>query len=220
MRGRKPGRDRVAYLSPVLSHALKLYVNQRPDVPDDDHLFVLHKGKEEGRFEMKFLTKRIGRFPLGIWIVLVFLLISGLVMLLFAQALSFFAWDAAFSLGLQEDSRNSTDIVERTIGAMSWGEAGADVLVQGTLIILTLIGILRRRQFGFVTGVTLTTIWIYVTLMVPLQRIGLYNWGVVPDLSRAKYVGPFMVALWGIPGVISLICLIANRDFFNSGKSD
>lgn len=93
---------------------------------------------------------------------------------------------------------------------MSWGEAGADVLVQGTLIILTLIGILRRRRFGFVTGITLATIWIYVTFMVTLQRIGLYNWGVVPDLSRAKLVGPLMVALWGIPGVISLICLIAN----------
>ena len=103
---------------------------------------------------------------------------------------------------------------------MSWGEAGADALVQGTLIILTLIGILRRRRFGFVTGVTLATIWIYVTFVVTLQRIGLYNWGVVPDLSRAKIFGPIMVALWGIPGVISLICLIANRDFFNSGKSD
>jgi hypothetical protein len=169
---------------------------------------------------MKFLTKRIGRFPSGIWIVLVFLLISGLVMLLFAQALSFFAWDAAFSLGLQEDSRNSTDIVERTIGAMSWGEAGADALVQGTLIILTLIAILRRRRFGFVTGVTLAIIWIYATFVITLQRIGLYYWGVVPDLSRAKIYGPVMVALWGIPGVISLICLIENRDFFSSGKSD
>jgi hypothetical protein len=166
---------------------------------------------------MRFLTRRIGRFPLGIWIVLVFLVISGLVLLLFAQALSFFAWDAAFSLGVQEDSRNSTDLVERTMGAISWGEAGADVLVQGTLIILTLIGILRRRQFGFVTGVTLTTIWIYVTLMIPLQRIGLYNWGVVPDLSRAKLVGPLMVALWGIPGVVSLSGRSANRDFFSSG---
>ena len=70
---------------------------------------------------MKFLSKPIARFPLGIWIVLVFLVISGLVMLLFAQALSFFAWDAAYSLGVQEDSRHSTDIVDRTIGAMSWG---------------------------------------------------------------------------------------------------
>ena len=169
---------------------------------------------------MKFPTKRVGHFPLGIWIVLVFLLILGLVVLLFGQALSFFAWGAALSLGFQEDSRISTDIVERTMGAISWGEAGADVFVQGTLIILTLIGILRRRQFGFVTGVTLFTIWIYTTLMLTLQRIGLYNWGLVPDLSRAKYIGPAMVALFCIPGVISLICLTANRDFFNSGKSD
>jgi integrase len=42
IRGGKPGRDRVVYLSPVPSHALKRYVNQRPGVPDDDHLFVLH----------------------------------------------------------------------------------------------------------------------------------------------------------------------------------
>jgi hypothetical protein len=169
---------------------------------------------------MKFLTKHISRFPLGIWIVLVFLLISGLVMLVFMQALSFFAWDTALSLGVQEDSRNATDIVERTMGAVSWGEAGVDFSVQGTLIILTLIGILRRRQLGFVCGVTLMTMWIYLTISLTLQRIGLYYWDIVPDLSRAKHVGPLMVAIWGIPGVISLICLTANRDFFNSSKSD
>jgi hypothetical protein len=88
------------------------------------------------------------------------------------------------------------------------------------LIILTLIGILRRRQFGYVAGVTLFTIWICTTLMLTLQRIGLYNWGLVPDLSRTKYIGIAMVALYGIPGVILLICLSTNQDFFRSGKSD
>ncbi|MCP4364034.1 MAG: hypothetical protein GY800_01865 [Planctomycetes bacterium] len=169
---------------------------------------------------MNFLTKPIGRFPLGIWIVLLFLLVTGLIFTLFAQTLSFFAWDKALSLGLQEDSRHSADVVERTIGAMSWGEAGADMLVQGTLVIATLIGIVRRREFGFITGVTLAIIWIYVAFMVSFQRIGLYNWGVVPDLSRAQYVVPLMVALAGIPGVISLICLIANRQFFQTEKPD
>jgi hypothetical protein len=163
---------------------------------------------------MGFLTRSVGRFPLGIWIVLAFLLISGLVFTLFAQALSFFAWDAALSVGLQEDSRYSSDVTERTIGAMSWGESGADVPVQGTLVILTLIGILRRRRFGFVTGVTQATIWIYVTLMVMLQRVGFYNWGVVPDLSRLEQVGPAMILLAGIPGIVMLVCLIANRGFF------
>jgi uncharacterized membrane protein YuzA (DUF378 family) len=175
--------------------------------------------KKQG-FEMKYLTKRIGRFPLGIWIVLLFLLVTGLVFTLFAQALSFFAWDTAFSLGLQEDSRTSADVVERAIGAMSWGEAGADVLVQGTLIILTLIGIFQQRPFGFVTGVALAIIWIYVALMIPLQRIGFYKWDVVPDLSRAAYVTPIALILIGIPGVVSLICLVANRDFFGCGRKE
>jgi len=42
VRGGKPGRDRVVYLTPTLSHALRRYLNQRPDLPDDDYLFVLH----------------------------------------------------------------------------------------------------------------------------------------------------------------------------------
>ena len=167
---------------------------------------------------MKFLTKKAGPLPLGLWIVLFFLLVSGLAFTIFAQSLSFFAWDYALSLGLQEDSPRSADMVERTIGAMSWGEVGADVLVQTTLIILALIGILRRRLYGFVAGVTQATIWIYVTLMVPLQRIGLYDWGVVPDLSRARYVGPVMIILAGVPGVIMLICLVSNRRFFETDR--
>jgi len=166
---------------------------------------------------MRYLTKPLGRFPVGIWIVLGLLLITGLIFTLFAQALSFFAWDAAYSLGLQEDSRHSADVVERAMAAMSWGEAGADVFVQGSLILLTLIGIWKRRPFGFVCGVTLATIWIYMTFVIPLQRIGLYRWGVAADLSRAQYVTTLMIVLIGLPGVLSLICLTANRAFFRAG---
>ena len=45
-----------------------------------------------------------------------------------------------------------SDIVERTIAGMSGGEACADTFVQGTLVILTLVGIFRRRRFAFITG--------------------------------------------------------------------
>jgi hypothetical protein len=55
--------------------------------------------------------------------------------------------------------------------------------------------------------------------MIPFQRIALYNWGVAPDLSRAQYVGPLMVGLVGIPGAISLICLVANRQFFETDEA-
>ncbi|UCG88421.1 MAG: hypothetical protein JSW71_07730, partial [Gemmatimonadota bacterium] len=139
---------------------------------------------------MEFLTKHIGRFPLGIWIVLILMLTSGLFITIFGQALSLVSWDTAFSLGLQEDSPHSADIVERMMVAISWGEAGTDVLVQGILLVMVLTGILRRRQFGFLAGIGQAIIWIYVTLLVTLQRIALYNWDLVPDLSRAKYLGP------------------------------
>lgn len=170
---------------------------------------------------MELLTKRIGRFPLGVWVVLVLLLTSGLFVTLFGQALSILSWDTALSLGLQDDSPHSDDIVERMMMAISWGEAGADVLVQGTLIILTVVGIFLRRRFGYVAGVGLAIIWIYVTFLITLESIALHTWGLVPDLSRAQHVGPLIGVLVGIPGVVSLVCLMANRAFFeeNRGRS-
>jgi site-specific recombinase XerD len=42
IRGSKPGRDRVVYLTPVLSQALRRYLHQRADLPADDHVFLLH----------------------------------------------------------------------------------------------------------------------------------------------------------------------------------
>jgi hypothetical protein len=139
---------------------------------------------------------------------------------IFGQTLSLVSWDTALSLGLQEDSPHSTDIVERMMMAISWGEAGTDVLVQGTLMVLVLIGIFRRRQFGFLAGIGQAILWIYVTLLVTLQRIALYKWDLVSDLSRAKTIGPLIFVFVGIPGILMLVCLIANRQFFEAVKSD
>jgi len=167
---------------------------------------------------MDFLTKPIGRFTLGIWIVLLILLTLGVFSIFFAQGLSLISWDTALSWGMQEDSRYSTDIVEKTIGAISQGEAAADVLIQGALTIITLIGILLRRQFGYVAGIGQAIIWIYVTPLILFQRIALYNWGLVPDLSRVQSLSPVMIALGALPGVIMLICLVANRRYFERAK--
>ena len=41
IRGGKPGRDRVVYLTPPLVDALEHYLTQRPQQPDDDHVFLL-----------------------------------------------------------------------------------------------------------------------------------------------------------------------------------
>jgi integrase/recombinase XerD len=42
IRGGKPGRDRVVYLTPALSKALQRYLAHRPQLTDD-HVFLLHK---------------------------------------------------------------------------------------------------------------------------------------------------------------------------------
>ena len=58
IRGGKPGHDRVVYLTPALSQALKRYVNQRPDLPDDEHLFVLRGRSPTART----IQRRLARY--------------------------------------------------------------------------------------------------------------------------------------------------------------
>lgn len=163
---------------------------------------------------MNMLTQLLGPFPIGIWGALAILALSGGFFTIFAQGLSFLKWDTALKLHLQEDSRSSSDPVEKTIGAMSHGEAGADLLVQGLLIVLALAGIFLRHPAGLVAGTAQGILWIYVTVMVIFQRWALFRWGVVKDLSRLKHVAPVMVLAAGIPGGLLVVCLLANRAFF------
>ena len=168
---------------------------------------------------MGFLTSYAGRFPIGIWIVLVILLITGILFTLLGQAVSLISWDTAISLGLQEDSPHTADMVTKMMVAVSWGESGADVIVQGSLIILTIVGIFLRRRFGFVTGIMLAGIWIYVTFLIILQRISLYKWGLVSDLSRVNQIWLLMIVAAGIPSIVFLVCLLQNHEFFSSGET-
>ncbi len=163
---------------------------------------------------MAWLAHELGCFPIGIWISLAILLVSGGFFTIFAQGLSFLKWDLALKLHLQEDSRSSPDPVEKTMGAISQGEAGADLIVQGALIVTALAGILLRHPVGFVAGITQGVLWIYVTLMVLFQRWMLFRWGMVHDLARLKAVGPPMVLAAGVPGAVMIVCLAANRGWF------
>jgi len=149
---------------------------------------------------MAFLTYMLGPFPVGIWAVLAMLVVSGGVLTIFAQGLSLLNWDAALSIRLQEDSRTSEDPVEKTIGAMSQGEACADVIVQGTLVVLSFTGIFLRHPVGWIAGMAQGVLWIYVTFLVLSQRWMFFRWGVVKDLARLKQVAPIMVLAAGVPG--------------------
>jgi integrase len=41
VRGSKPGHDRVVFLTPVLIEALNHYLEKRPELPDENRVFVL-----------------------------------------------------------------------------------------------------------------------------------------------------------------------------------
>lgn len=163
---------------------------------------------------MDVLTHLLGPFPIGIWVVLAMLLVGGGLFTLFGQVLSLVSWDTALRLRLQEDSKISRDPVERTMGAMSQGEACADVIVQGTLVVLAFAGILLSHPVGFVAGIACGVIWVYVTFLVLSQRWMLYRWGVANDMARLKHVAPAMLLAVGIPGALVVVCLVVNRGFF------
>jgi site-specific recombinase XerD len=49
IRSGKNQRDRVVFLTPQLTNALKHYLHQRPDVPEEDRLFLLHSRSATSR---------------------------------------------------------------------------------------------------------------------------------------------------------------------------
>jgi hypothetical protein len=71
---------------------------------------------------MNFLRKKISRYPLGIWIALVALILIFLAWLM--QAYSLWDWEAAVDLGVQNE-RFTGDAAERAIADVERGIAMA-----------------------------------------------------------------------------------------------
>jgi site-specific recombinase XerD len=57
VRDSKPGRDRVVYLTPPLIDALGRYLEQRPDLPGEDRIFLLRRRSPSGRAIQRRLAK-------------------------------------------------------------------------------------------------------------------------------------------------------------------
>ena len=118
---------------------------------------------------MDFLTKPMGRFSFGIWVVLILLFIA-LLTGSAGQLISIISWDTARSLGLQEDNPNSVDPMERSLVPVEWGTAVADVILQTPVILLALYGIIRRHWIGLAGATMEFTILLYAALFFFFQR--------------------------------------------------
>ena len=149
---------------------------------------------------MNILKKGIGPYPLGILISLVVL--AALFLGWGMQEYSLLNWDNAVDLGLQNE-RFTGDAVERAWAHESRSVAIVDILWPLPIGVVAVIGLLRKRLYGFAAGLMEFAIGVYFPLVFAFQR-----W--------AAYRGTVFAAifLWAIPSVIGIICLWTNRNFF------
>ena len=104
------------------------------------------------------LDSTIGRFPLGVWIAIVALVLQLLAWAM--QAISLLNWDRAVDLGLQND-RFTADAAEQARAKSDWGIVAADVVWPLPIAIVALVGLLQSRFYSFATGLMEFAIGVY-----------------------------------------------------------
>ena len=150
---------------------------------------------------MKFLQKKTGRFPLGIWIALGALLLSLLAWIM--QAYSLINWETAVELGLQNSSFKGSS-AEVAWATKERGEAIADLIWPMPLTFIALIGLWKGRLIGFAASMMEFAICIYFPLFYLFQIRDTH-----PETALAA------ICLWGIPSILGIIGLWANRDIYH-----
>jgi hypothetical protein len=149
---------------------------------------------------MTRLQRQIGVFPVGVWLALLALVI---LMLAWAmQAYSLFNWEHAVELGFQNE-RFVDDPAESAWALESWGVAMSDMLWPLPLTVIALVGIFRRRFFGFAAGLMACAIGVYFPIIFALQRWHTFRGFVVVAL-----------AVFSIPSLFAIVGLWVNRRWF------
>ena len=149
---------------------------------------------------MNLLQRKLRRFHLGVWIALLALLLIMLAWIM--QAYSMVNWEKAVELGLQNSSFLGNE-AELAWAIKERGEALADLLWPLPLTVLAIIGLWKRKISGFVVAMMVFAICIYFPLFYVFQ---------VWDIHRETVV--VAVLLWGIPSILGIIGLWANKTSF------
>ena len=149
---------------------------------------------------MKFLSKDMGRFTLGIWVALVAILLILLAWIM--QSYSLINWEGALELGLQNESFNGGP-VEQALADVERGVALADIFWALPITIIALIGVLRKRLFGFVAAMMDFAICVYFPLVFAFHR-----WDSHMMTALAAII------LFAIPSLLGILGLWPNRKLF------
>ncbi len=148
---------------------------------------------------MNLLKKEIGRFPLGIWIALIALLLTFLAWIM--QTYSLLDWEGAVNLGVQDESFTG-DAAERAIADVERGVAIADIIWALPITIIAFIGLLRKQFIGFVAAMMVFAVCVYFPLFYTFRES--MNFDIVM----------IAIILWAIPSLLGVIGLWSNRKFF------
>jgi hypothetical protein len=146
------------------------------------------------------LDTTIGRFPLGVWIAIVALVLQLLAWAM--QAISLLNWDRAVGLGLQND-RFTGDAAEQARAKSDWGIAAADMVWPLPIAIVALVGLLQSSFYGFAAGLMEFAIGVYWPLVFALQRWTTHRGTAIPA-----------ILVWTITSLLAIVGLWANRGFF------
>lgn len=150
---------------------------------------------------MKSSKKKINRYPLGIWIAFVALVLIFLAWIM--QAYSLYDWDAAVDIGLQNE-RFTGDLAERAIADVERGVAMADIIWALPLTIVAFIGLLQKKYIGFITAMMVFAICVYFPLFYLFRE------------STDTETVLAAVSLWAIPSLLGIGGLWKNKGIFNS----
>ena len=144
--------------------------------------------------------KKINRYPFGIWIALIALILIFMAWIM--QAYSLYNWDAAVDLGVQNE-RFTGDAVEKAIADVEKGVAMADIVWALPLTMIAFIGLLRTRFIGFTTAMMVFAICVYFPL------IYLFRENVNSEIVLVA------IFLWAVPSLLGIIGLWNNKHLFN-----
>lgn len=151
---------------------------------------------------MKILTKKLGNYPIGIWIA--FFALFSILFAWIMQAFSLYDWEAAFRLGFQNGSFEG-DALDQTVATKEEGEAIADLIWAFPLTIIAFIGLIKKKLIGFVAAMMTFAICVYFSLFYVFQL-----WETYFETAMGA------VSLWGIPSLFGIIGLWFNREILKS----
>jgi len=150
---------------------------------------------------MEILKKKINRYPLGVWISILALILICLAWLM--QIYSLTDWEGAVKLGVQDNSYKG-DMKERAMADVERSVAIADILWGLPITIIALIGLLRNKFAGFIAAMMTFAICVYFPLFYTFRESTSFDIVLVVNF------------LWAAPSLLGIYGLWINRKLFNT----